>query len=78
MTAQHPWRKVTRAMQRTGRGSLLGPDTWRRARWWDLFLECGHVVQRSARYVPAHDRVRRSWHQALGPPKRVRCGECPP
>lgn len=28
----------------SGRGSVLGPNTSRRNRWWDLFLECGHTV----------------------------------
>ena len=39
---------VTRAVKRSmiveRRGSLLGPDTYRRLRQWKLTLECGHVV----------------------------------
>lgn len=67
----------------SGRGGVLGPDTTRRARWWVLALECGHTVERSARYRPDPGRAwslrsrARSRSDVLPPPARVRCEECP-
>lgn len=71
---------VVNANQRTGRGSLLGPDTPRRTSWWELTLECGHQVERFVSYPPREPRMKgreRSWTEALPPPKRARCDECP-
>ena len=77
------WRKVSGAIQRGGRGSVLGPDTSRRARGWVLSLECGHTVERTCRYVqlPVMERQRggtqtRSGDDVLSAPRRVRCEEC--
>ena len=66
---------------REGRGSLLGPDTDRRTRWWNVTLECGHHAQPAARYItrpPNAWRRRRARERAdvLPPPKRVRCHDC--
>ena len=85
MTAISPrpacWRAVVNAERRTGRGSVLGPDTSRRARWWELELECGHKACRTVRYKPSEDpqrggTQRRDIDDALPAPKRVRCEEC--
>jgi hypothetical protein len=79
-----PWRKVTgKPDLHAGRGSVLGKDTARRSRWWDLPLECGHVEQRTVRYKalgPAAQRggtQRRRAADVLPAPGRVRCGQCP-
>lgn len=61
------YRKVERAMTRSGRGSFLGPDTSRRAHWWDLKLSCGHHAERA---------VRRRDGEVLPAPKRVLCRAC--
>jgi hypothetical protein len=66
---------------REGRGSVLGPDTSRRTRWWDMQLECGHKVERIVRYRPLYPTQRggtqhRSRSDVLPPPHRVRCEFC--
>lgn len=76
-------RRVVSALMRSGRGSLLGPATSRRVRWWHCTLECGHVVEPLVRYKPRdngglrangyHPRLR---DDALPAPKRCRCKEC--
>jgi hypothetical protein len=80
-----PWRKVTAVSgPRSGRGSLLGPDTTRRAHWWELELECGHRADRDVRFGPHKDgRTRQrggTQHRSLGDmlpaPGRVRCTDC--
>ncbi len=80
MTAPRPLRGVVKATMMTGRGSVLGPDTDRRVRWYELRLDCGHVVERNARYNPhpsgQRQRARRD-RDALPAPKRVRCEMCP-
>lgn len=87
MTAQAPWRKVTGTPQwRSGRGSLLGPETPRRTRWWNLTLECGHTAERTVRYGPHANGYpaqrggtqHRSSADILPAPKRVRCERCLP
>lgn len=74
------WRDVTEAVLRTGRGSVLGPDTGRRTRWWDLLLSCGHHAERHARYrkldSPAPQGTRRAAADVLPPVTRVSCPEC--
>src|SRR5262249_46521921 len=81
------WRAVVKATPRSGRGSILGPDTSRRAHWWDLNLDgCGHLVQRTARFRPLQPpQIRsrggtshRSWDDARPAPNRVRCEQCRP
>jgi hypothetical protein len=81
--SRHPWREVTAASWYSGRGSLLGPDTARRGRWWDLTLTCGHRAERTVRYRPqAHPQrggtQHRSGRDVLPPPRRVRCAACRP
>lgn len=77
---QRPLRNVVASKIRTGRGSVLGPDTWRRMHWWELRLACGHVVERPARYPPRSDRhlvgAPRFRDEALPAPRRARCGDC--
>jgi hypothetical protein len=66
-----------------GRGGLLGPDTSRRTRWWELDLDCGHRAERTVRYSPPTDGYARSrggtQHRSaadvLPAPKRVLCQE---
>lgn len=77
------WRAVMTAEMRSGRGSMIGPDTSRRARWWELGLECGHRVERTARYrpLPPDERQRggtqhRDRDDLLPPPKRADCEQC--
>lgn len=78
-----PWRMVVEVSgPHCGRGSILGPDTDRRTRWWDLKLECGHFDQRIVRYRKDHrytgrGKVRhRSADAVLPAPKRIRCESC--
>lgn len=80
-----PWRKVIKVSGYfEGRGGVLGPDTSRRTRWWELDLECGHGAERTVRYSPRRDgyaRQRggtqhRSACDVLPAPKRVRCTAC--
>lgn len=82
MTAAGPLRRILTdpaPRLREGRGSVLGPDTARRARWWELRLDCGHTVERSVRYRPRGGRLaRRALSEVLPPPKRARCHLCPP
>lgn len=74
------WRDVTESVLRAGCGSVLGPDTRRRTRWWDLRLECGHHVERHVRYrkldSPARQGTRRAAADVLPPVARVACREC--
>ena len=74
------FRLVTGAIQRSGRGSVLGPDTSRRTRWWELTLDCGHIVERSVRYKKngrgfPGSRGRKQ-EDALPPPGHARCEFC--
>jgi len=79
-----PWRVVLgdpAPALREGRGSVLGPDTSRRTRWWEMRLECGHTVERIVHYrpVPNPDRggtQHRRRSDVLPPPRRVRCEFC--
>lgn len=69
-----------------GRGGVLGPDTSRRTRWWEMTLDCGHYAERTVRYSPRTDgyvRSRggtqhRSGADVLPAPERVLCrsGAC--
>jgi len=68
---------------KSGRGSFLGPDTTRRTNWWELNLECGHMVERYAKRVSDDGRKGNSWHPRTDlpfapPPTYVRCDYCPP
>lgn len=73
-------RTVVSAALRTGRGSVLGPDTARRARWWQLTLTCGHVVERTVRYQPSGDgrlgSHSRNASEVLPAPKCAKCDHC--
>lgn len=76
-----PLRAVRSAEMLSGRGSVLGPDTSRRARWWVLDLECGHRVERGVRYrQQLHTRRgqagARLASDVLPAPARARCGSC--
>lgn len=81
---RYAWRAVVKSHLHSGRGSTLGPDTARRTRWYDLDLECGHAVQRTAKYRPQGDpeRTDDGWRRSrtaadvLPAPKRVRCEYC--
>lgn len=76
-----PLRRVTRA--RLGEGAVTFVRQFR-ARWWELDLECGHYVERSARYEKgaAGGRGFAALHhpaplnKVLDPPERVRCRAC--
>lgn len=75
------WRDVEQAVLHSGRGSLLGPPTSRRTRWWELHLVgCGHVEERHVVYrkvsPPASKGTRRPVSDALPAPKRARCAAC--
>jgi hypothetical protein len=75
------WRAIVSAELRVGRGSVLGPDTTRRARWWELGLKCGHNTQRTVRYERSDNPQRggtqhRDIGEVLPAPKRVRCELC--
>lgn len=81
MTA-HPWRRVIGdPVLRSGRGSVLGGDTTRRTRWWDMTLDCGHTAERTVRYRAEEGArrggtQRRSRSDILPSPARVRCSTC--
>ena len=79
-----PLRDVVSSSMTVGRGSLLGGDTFRRVRMFNLILSCGHLVQRRVRYRQ-NLRYRqggsapvRSRDDALPAPRRARCEECKP
>ena len=75
-----PYRAVAVARLKEGRASLLGPDIWRRARWWQVTLECGHETTVRARYAPRDNRYgrlsQRNLSDVLPAPARARCHEC--
>jgi hypothetical protein len=74
------WRDVTHAELHSGRGSVLGPDTSRRTRWWELVLTCGHRKVGNVRYrktsPPLPKGTRRASDDVLPAPRRVSCPEC--
>ena len=79
-----PWRKVVESELLSGGVSFFLPNV-PLGNVWMLKLECGHTVQRRAKYAPdpninklhKHDWWRRRRPtDALPPPKRVRCGIC--
>jgi len=73
-----PLRAIAAATLTSGRGSVLGPDTWRRAYWWNMTLECGHVVTRGAKYRrdPRAKAGARLRSDVLPAPLRARCDRC--
>lgn len=76
-------RDVVTAQLREVRGSILGPDTSRRLRMWQLDLSCGHRVDRRATYPPQGGRRANGWHprglsEANPSPKRALCDYCKP
>lgn len=80
MIENRPLVPVVEARERSGRGGILGPSTSRRTRWYDLTLECGHIVERTPEYEDRDPSLKgqpRNWHQALPPPERARCDFCP-
>ncbi len=80
----NPWRSVLTdpaPIVYEGRGGVLGPDTDRRTRWWEMTLECGHQVERTVSYrtpTPGEyvNRRHRSYTDVLPHPRRVRCEQC--
>ena len=79
---RYPMRAVVKATDHEGVVSFVQHF---RARWWELTLECGHQVERSARYTKGAAGGRGfaalhhpAPHDAMLPaPKRVRCTQCP-
>lgn len=81
-----PLRRVLQATLREGRVGLFTANGIY-TRWYEMKLECGHEVERTARYRPPEQgRARRGWARlhhlpdpdlALPPAKRVRCESCP-
>lgn len=80
-----PLRTVAKALQKAG-GTWLGPVSFK-YRWWELHLECGHVVERRMRYLPPADgsappRGYGALHHGVSAdrvppaPERVRCEVC--
>lgn len=74
-----PRRRVVEAMTREAQTGLLSARR-RTKRWWDLNLECGHEVERPARYtrertvfVPGGGR---SYADLLPAPEHVWCEVC--
>lgn len=69
------WRKVDAARLRECQGR-----TWRRTRWWELDLECGHTAERHVRYrrlaAPQSQGTRRTADDVLPAPVLVSCGPC--
>lgn len=56
--------------------------------WWEIELECGHVVERRVRWLPPQDGSRAprgyaaQWqgvplNRLPNPPQSARCEECP-
>ena len=75
--------QVKTAWMRSGRGSILGPDTRRRVRWWECKLACGHVVEVMVRYVEQKvpgprlgGWCARSRSDAKPAPKKCHCKTC--
>jgi len=75
-----PLRKVVKAHIREGGWSVMHGEC--KGRWHELTLECGHVVERGARYNPPGPRGWGSmWSPPprpcmLPPPRRIRCHQC--
>lgn len=81
VSERRPLRLVTASVARSGRGSLLGGDTWRRVRVWNLTLDCGHHIQRSVKYRPGTGDLGgpgsdHSLGDLLPAPRRARCDFC--
>lgn len=81
-----PLRKVAKAIEMSGRGGLFMAGHMRIDMvWWELHLECGHHVERTARYPKGASEGRRGWARLHHPPtgvdvlpapKRARCEYC--
>lgn len=80
-----PMRKVVKAGRRSGQQGL-GHSRFA-VRWWELQLECGHIVERAARSVRGASRGKRGFMLMHHPvpdspenfqpaPARVRCDVC--
>lgn len=81
-TGPAPWRTVLRA---TLCGANSIGNNRLTMRWWDLTLDCGHVVERPVRFPPQEGVWRRGFaaqhhprpkSEALPAPTRVRCRLC--
>lgn len=77
MTEIRPLRRVTAAVLKTGRVGLLGPDTSRRTSWWELTLECGHMVERPVNQGRIQHVLHLERAGVLKRPVRARCDHCP-
>lgn len=84
LKAKAPFRAVLQTQARTGH-AILNSALY--TQWWDLHLECGHMVERALRFPPqeAGKKSRRGYaalhrpraqSEALPAPKRVRCKHC--
>lgn len=80
-TNSDPLRLVVKATPMEGSVTVMMPV---KGRWWSLDLECGHHVERSARYEHQGGQNRgwaALWHppgrdKMLPAPKLVRCSSC--
>lgn len=79
-TNRDPLRAVVKATEHEGGTIFAEPRMY--FRWWELTLECGHTVERSARYEKGAAGGR-GFHahpappdKMLPPPKRARCDQC--
>lgn len=81
-----PLRRVVKATRMRGLGSVIC-NTFR-ARWWELELECGHVVERQRRFRDPPGYSAQGFARMHHPPpdkpeyekphpKRCRCRFCP-
>ena len=80
--AKGPLRRVVKSMLLEHLVSIFKKKAWN-ARYWELELECGHTVERDARYrqdviTPISNSASslRAFDDALPPPKRVHCPIC--
>jgi len=75
-----PLRKVVSSELRATRSIGGGPFGSRTSRWWTLTLECGHSVERRAKYTPSGTYAggirERSMLDVLPAPKSARCEVC--
>jgi hypothetical protein len=65
-------RKVVSAQCRAGQTLLANFHV----RWWELQLECGHVVERNVKWKP-DPNAPRGWSALHNPPKMSRLPDAP-
>lgn len=78
-----PWRSVTTVSMHEGLVSPILLNQDRYARYWILTLDCGHEVERLARYHPKTPgwvrdgaSYQRNTEDLRPAPRRVRCYKC--